>query len=301
MDQVRAPGATGAPRKGRTTRRSVPRPPRASQRTVRKVCRSYGETRCLGVGSGSRWGSPGPDNFWELMASGTDAMGDVTGSLGREGVLSPRTGRAGENEHVWVGSSARSTSSTPTSSASRPARPPRIDPQQRLLLEVAWEALRGRGLAPAPLAGPPSGRIRRHSRQRLRRLHAGRPDRWTSTRARARPEHRGQPAVAPCLGLARPEPGGGHRLLVVAGGGAPACQSLRAARCDLALAGGVNLILSPEMTIDASPRRHDASPDGRCKTFDAAPTATCAARACGVVVLKRLVDAGPRRRSHPAR
>src|SRR5262249_4843796 len=69
-----------------------------------------------------------------------------------------------------------------------------------------------------------------------------------------------------------------------------ACQSLRSSECDLALAGGVNLILAPENTVYFCNVRAMAA-DGRCKTFDAAADGYVRGEGCGVVVLKRLSDA----------
>ena len=69
-----------------------------------------------------------------------------------------------------------------------------------------------------------------------------------------------------------------------------ASQSLRSGECNMALAGGVNLILSPEASIGLSKMRALA-PDGRCKTFDAAADGYGRGEGCGVIVLKRLSDA----------
>lgn len=69
-----------------------------------------------------------------------------------------------------------------------------------------------------------------------------------------------------------------------------ACQSLRTGETDCALAGGVSLIISPELMISMS-KVGFMSPDGRCKTFDAAADGFGRGEGCGIVVLKRLADA----------
>ena len=69
-----------------------------------------------------------------------------------------------------------------------------------------------------------------------------------------------------------------------------ACQSLRAGESDLAIAGGVNLILTPEATLTYS-KLQMMAPDGRCKTFDARADGYVRSEGCGIVVLKRLSDA----------
>ena len=69
-----------------------------------------------------------------------------------------------------------------------------------------------------------------------------------------------------------------------------ASQSLRSRECGLALAGGVGLILAPELYINFSKAKM-LSPDGRCKTFDASANGYVRGEGCGVVVLKRLSDA----------
>ena len=70
-----------------------------------------------------------------------------------------------------------------------------------------------------------------------------------------------------------------------------ACQSLRNGECELALAGGVNLILTPERDDRSSAGARMLSADGRCKTFDASADGYVRGEGCGVVVLKRLSDA----------
>ena len=69
-----------------------------------------------------------------------------------------------------------------------------------------------------------------------------------------------------------------------------ACQSLRNGESNLALAGGVNVILAPEPFVLIS-KWGMLSPDGRCKTFDAAADGFVRGEGCGMVVLERLSDA----------
>ncbi len=69
-----------------------------------------------------------------------------------------------------------------------------------------------------------------------------------------------------------------------------ACQSLRLGECNAALAGGVNLILNPEITIALSQSRMMA-PDGRCKAFSDLANGFVRGEGCGMIVLKRLPDA----------
>ena len=69
-----------------------------------------------------------------------------------------------------------------------------------------------------------------------------------------------------------------------------ACQALRLGECDVALAGGVNVLLSAKSVITLS-RAKMLAPDGKCKTFDAAADGYVRGEGCGVVVVKRLEDA----------
>jgi hypothetical protein len=69
-----------------------------------------------------------------------------------------------------------------------------------------------------------------------------------------------------------------------------ASQALHSGDCDLALAGGVNVLLSPASIVAAS-RAQMLAPDGRCKTFDAAADGYARGEGCGILVLKRLSDA----------
>tara|TARA_R110002050_G_scaffold39799_1_gene97540 strand:- start:80644 stop:87090 length:6447 start_codon:yes stop_codon:yes gene_type:complete len=69
-----------------------------------------------------------------------------------------------------------------------------------------------------------------------------------------------------------------------------ACQSLRTGESNVALAGGVSIMLSPELMVSMS-RLGFLAPDGRCKTFDASADGFGRGEGCGMIVLKRLSDA----------
>jgi acyl transferase domain-containing protein/acyl-CoA synthetase (AMP-forming)/AMP-acid ligase II/acyl carrier protein len=69
-----------------------------------------------------------------------------------------------------------------------------------------------------------------------------------------------------------------------------ACKSLQSGDCGMAIAGGVNLMLAPEPTV-ALTRIQALSPDGRCKTFDAAADGYGRGEGCALIVLKPLASA----------
>lgn len=166
-----------------------------------------------------------------------------------------------------------------------------LDPQQRLLLEVAWEALEDAGLPPLSLnetrTGVFIGSCTADYQHLIQDLPPEQRDAYCTTG--------NLPSVAAgrlsfTLGLQGPcmlvDTACSSSLVAVH----LACQSLRTRECELALAGGVNLILSPE-TMEGVARTLALSPDGRCRTFDATANGYVRAEGCGIVVLKRLSDA----------
>ena len=167
-----------------------------------------------------------------------------------------------------------------------------MDPQQRLLLEVTWEALEDSGISP----------------ERLRKTSTGVfVGLSTDDYHRATTSSRKPGTVSPYAGLGTARSVAAGRISFVYGLHGPclqvdtacssslvvlhlACQSLRSGESAVALAGGVNLVLSPLSTIGRCLMRA-LSPDGRCKTFDASADGYGQGEGCGIVVLKRLSDA----------
>ena len=220
----------------------------------------------IGIGCRLPGGVTGPASLWRLLSDGRDAVGTVPAD--RWGGLHVH-GRAGRGQH------ARRL--PPRHRGIRrgvlrhlAARGRRMDPQQRLLLEVAWEALEDAGIARGRprtaartgvfvgisssdydyLAAPPTP-------SGDRRLHGDRQRRSASPPGR----------LSYFLDLRGPEPRRGHRLLVVAGRGAPRLSEPARGESDAGAGGGVNLMLSPDVHGRLS-RGRGAVADGRCKTFD---------------------------------
>jgi acyl transferase domain-containing protein/SAM-dependent methyltransferase/acyl carrier protein len=165
-----------------------------------------------------------------------------------------------------------------------------LDPQQRLLHEVAWHALEDAAIRPDLLSlsctgvfiGLSNTDYYRAVLQDDLRIDAYAGSGTSSSMAAGR--------LAYTLGVRGPvmtvDTACSSSLAAIH----LACQSLRAGECDLALAGGVNVILAPQMHIVGS-RAHMLAPDGRCKTFDEAADGYVRSEGCAVVVLKRLKDA----------
>jgi acyl transferase domain-containing protein/SAM-dependent methyltransferase len=165
-----------------------------------------------------------------------------------------------------------------------------MDPQQRLLLEVAWEALENAGQAPEKLAESDTGVFLGIANSDYFRMLLADPmqiDTYVST-GNAFSVAAGR--LSYLLGLHGPnlalDTACSSSLVAVH----LACQSLRRGECHLALAGGVNLILTPEVNINFS-QAQMMSPDGRCKTFDARADGYVRGEGCALIVLKRLADA----------
>ncbi|MCU1501091.1 MAG: hypothetical protein JWM12_445, partial [Ilumatobacteraceae bacterium] len=171
-----------------------------------------------------------------------------------------------------------------------PREAARMDPQQRLLLEVAFEALDRAGQSREQLAGSLTGvfiaatlldyadrqygslaDIDAHTV--TGNMHCIIPNRLSYLL-----DLRG-PSIAIDTACS-------SSLVAIH----TACQSLRNRDSDMALAGGVNVILSPEPGV-ALTKWGVISPTGRCRTFDAAADGFVRAEGCGVIVLKRLSDA----------
>ncbi|HLK62418.1 MAG TPA: amino acid adenylation domain-containing protein [Bryobacteraceae bacterium] len=166
-----------------------------------------------------------------------------------------------------------------------------LDPQQRVLLEVAWHAIEDAGIAPDRLRGSNSGVFVGVTTNDYARLQMnGGADRLDAYFFTGNPLNTVAGRISYVLGWNGPSMAIDTACSSSLAAIHAACQSLRNGECELALAGGVNLILSPENTV-AVCRTRALAPDGRCKTFDAAADGFVRSEGCGVVVLKPLAAA----------
>ena len=165
-----------------------------------------------------------------------------------------------------------------------------MDPQQRLALELAWEALEDAGRAPLAQAGSRTGVYLGIANNDYGRAIFAAPEQIDPYYSPGNAFSVASGRIAYVLGLHGPaisiDTACSSSLVAVH----LAMRALRDGDCELALAGGVNLILSPEINVNFSKAGMMAA-DGRCKTFDARADGYVRGEGGGLVVLRRLSDA----------
>ena len=247
------------------------------------------------AGMGCRFpgGANNPDDLWRLLHDGVDAIREVPSDRWDvdayfdpnpdvPGKAYTRSGGFLERADLFDAAFFRISAREAVS----------MDPQQRLLLETAWEALEHAGIPPARLVRSRTGVFIGITTNDYLHIQIERADRtlFDAYTATGNPLNFAAGRLSYVFGFQGPciavDAACASSLVSIH----LACQSLRAGECDLALAGGVNLMLSPQGSVYLSKSRALA-PDGRCKTFDAAADGMARGEGCGIVVLKRCSDA----------
>jgi phthiocerol/phenolphthiocerol synthesis type-I polyketide synthase C len=247
------------------------------------------------VGMGCRFpNAADPESYWRLLRNSEEAISEIPSDRWDiNAFYDPVPGVASKMYTRWGGFLSDVDKFDPIFFNVTPREAPFIDPQQRLMLEVAWEALENAGIPPSSLSGSRTGVFvgisnvdyTKHLLRLENYLHA--IDSYSG------------PGNSHCIAANRIS-----YLLDLHGPSIAidtacssslvalhmACVSLARNECDAALAGGVNLILTPESTL-AFCRARMMAADGHCKPFDEAANGYTRGEGCGVVVLKRLSDA----------
>ena len=247
------------------------------------------------VGMGCRFpgGANNPESLWRMLCDATDCIREVPADRWDiNEFFDPNPDAPGKMSTRWAGFLDGVAQFDADFFGISPREAASLDPQQRLFLEVCWEALENGGQSPEKLQGSSTGvflGIASNDYAQLQ-MQFGNPAEIDAYFATGTCHSVAAGRVAYTLGLQGPalaiDTACSSSLVAVH----LACQSLRLGECRMALTGGVNVILAPELLINFS-KSHMMAADGRCKTFDASADGFVRAEGCGVVVLKRLVDA----------
>ncbi|MEM9002217.1 MAG: type I polyketide synthase, partial [Cyanobacteria bacterium P01_F01_bin.86] len=238
-------------------------------------------------------GANTPEAYWELLREGIDAVREIPSQRwSAERYYSADADAPGKMYTRYGSFIDEIDQFDPQFFGISPREAESLDPQQRLLLETSYTALENAGLPPFDLKGTATGvfvglSFDDYAQRSVRSGDFSRIDAFSSL-GNTRSIAAGRIAYA--FGFQGPtmqlDTTCSSSLLAVH----LACQSLRNGESNLALAGGVNLMLSPEVTVGFC-KLKALSKDGRCKTFDASADGYGRGEGCGIVVLKRLSDA----------
>lgn len=237
-------------------------------------------------------GSPDPEAYWDLLSGGVDAIREIPEDrFDVDEFYDPDQQMPGKIYTRSGGYLESVDGFDPEFFGISPREAVWIDPQQRLMLELSWEGLERAGYSAASLRGSRTGVFVGVGANEYSHLLSNdslenlQPHFITGNALNAIAGR-----VSFTLGLEGPamavDTACSSSLVAVH----QAAQALHSGDCDMAIAGGVNVLLSPASVVAAS-RARMLSPDGRCKTFDAAADGYVRSEGCGVLVLKRLSDA----------
>ncbi|MCZ8519462.1 MULTISPECIES: type I polyketide synthase [Paenibacillus] len=247
----------------------------------------------IGVGCRFPGGAHSPEQYWKLLTEGRDAVTEVPADRWSiSSYYDPERSKHGKTVTKWGGFLDRIDEFDAGFFGMSPREASFLDPQQRLLLEVAMEAMEDGGQPLEQMAGSRTGVYIGGFTLDYKLLQ------FTESNRHLVDSHTATGAMMTLLS---------NRLSYVFDLRGPsvsvdtacssslvavhlACQSLWCGESEMALAGGVNVMLKPEYTI-AESKAGMLSPDGRSKAFDASANGYVRGEGAGIVLLKPLARA----------
>ncbi|MBO0864903.1 MAG: type I polyketide synthase, partial [Mycobacterium sp.] len=245
----------------------------------------------VGIGCRFPGGAAGPEAYWNFLSNGGDAISEIPSDRwNADEFYDPDQFAPGRMSSKWGGFLPDVAGFDADFFGISPREAEAMDPQQRLMLEVAWEALEHAGIVPDHLSGIRAAVMMGVYYTEYQTISAANPDSIDAYSATGNAHAVAVGRIAYLLGLRGPavavDSACSSSLVTIH----LACQSLRLRESDLALAGGVSVILRPETQLAMS-KWGMLSPRGRCHAFDSRADGFVRGEGAGVVVLKRLTDA----------
>lgn len=246
----------------------------------------------VGIGCRFPGGADRPAKFWKLLIEGTDAIVDIPPDRWNPDRFYHSDNAKPGKMYIRKGGFLREPVDhfDPRFFGIAPRDAEHMDPQQRLLLEVAWEALEDAGLPSRNLAGSDTGVYiggftldsltlqfspLNHESCSSHHLATAATMTMLANRISYMFDFRG-----PSINV---DTACSSSLVALH----YACQGIWNGECSLALSGGVNIMLVPELPLSMS-KGHFLSPDGHSKSFDERADGYARGEGCGIIILKRL-------------